>query len=109
MLDIETWVIDKGGTKKGVDGKSSGWVGEKLRGLLDLVALVRVWVYFCCSGGCLCRGIQELGLCTISTVVLSAGGECEGGRFNVVTGWGKIGGGGEDRGREWMTRGRKSS
>jgi hypothetical protein len=27
----------------------------------------------------------------------------------VVTGWGKIGAGGEDCGREWMRRGRKST
>jgi hypothetical protein len=37
------------------------------------------------------------------------GSECVGGRGNVVTGWGRIGGGGEDRGREWMRRDRKSS
>jgi hypothetical protein len=37
----------KGGRKMG------GWVGEEVWGLLGLVALVCVWMYFCCySGGC---------------------------------------------------------
>jgi hypothetical protein len=27
-------------------------------GLLGFVALVRVWVYFCCSGGSLCQEFQ---------------------------------------------------
>jgi hypothetical protein len=36
------------------------------------------------------------------------GGECVGRRSSVVTDWGRIGGGGEYRGREWMGRGRKS-
>jgi hypothetical protein len=27
----------------------------------------------------------------------------------MVTGWGRIGGGGEDRRKEWMRKGRKSS
>jgi hypothetical protein len=40
---------------------------------------------------------------------LSTGGECVGWRGSVVTGWGKIEGRGEDRRREWMRRGRKSS
>jgi hypothetical protein len=37
------------------------------------------------------------------------GDECAEGRGRVVTGWGKIGGGGKERGTEWMRRGRKSS
>jgi hypothetical protein len=35
------------------------------------------------------------------------GGECAGGRGNVASGWGRIGGGSKDRGREWMRRGGK--
>jgi hypothetical protein len=45
-LDIETWVIGKGGTKGG-NGKKGG-IGEEIWGLLSSVALVCVWVYFCC-------------------------------------------------------------
>jgi hypothetical protein len=38
------------------------------------------------------------------------GAECVGGRGNVVTSWERrIGKGGEDRGRLWMRRRRKSS
>jgi hypothetical protein len=33
------------------------------------------------------------------------GGEYVGGRVSVVTGWGRLGGGGEDR-EEWMRRDR---
>jgi hypothetical protein len=50
-----------------------------------------------------------LGFCKVGTVAWSAGGECVGVRGSVVTGWGRTGGGGEGRGREWMRRGRKSS
>jgi hypothetical protein len=35
--------------------------------------------------------------------------EYVGGRGCMVTGWGGIRGGGEDRGRGWMRRGRKSN
>jgi hypothetical protein len=39
------------------------WVGkEEVWGLLGFVTLVCVWVYFCCSGGCLCQGLQEAGV-----------------------------------------------
>jgi hypothetical protein len=33
-------------------------VGEKGGQLLGFVALVCVWVYFCCHAGCLCQGLQ---------------------------------------------------
>jgi hypothetical protein len=42
-------------------GVGKGWRdgGRGIVGLLDFVALVCVWVYFCCcSGGCLCWGFQ---------------------------------------------------
>jgi hypothetical protein len=42
--------------------KRSGWVGEFLRVLLCFVALVCVLVCFCCSGGCLCQGLQGAGI-----------------------------------------------
>jgi hypothetical protein len=53
------------------------------------------------EGACVqdCRG---LGLCTVGTVGQSAGGEFVGGRVSVVTGWEKIGGGGEDRGQSGL-------
>jgi hypothetical protein len=60
-LDIEIWVIGKGGTEKG-SKKRGGQVGEVVLGLLGFVASVDVWVYFCCcSGGCLCQGFQGAG------------------------------------------------
>jgi hypothetical protein len=35
--------------------------------------LVCVWVYFCCcSGGCICQGLQGFGLCKVVVVGLSA-------------------------------------
>jgi hypothetical protein len=43
-----------------------------------------------------CRG---MGLCAIGTVGQTVGGECAGGKGRVVTGWGRIEGGGEDRGK----------
>jgi hypothetical protein len=40
------------------------WVGGlRSMGLLNFVAFVCVWVYFCCrSGGCLCQGLQGFGV-----------------------------------------------
>jgi hypothetical protein len=67
------------------------------------MALVYVWVYFCCCGiGCLCQGLQELGLCKVGIVGWSAGGECIGGRGSLLTVWGRMEGEGKDRGREWV-------
>jgi hypothetical protein len=67
-LDIEIWVIGKGGIKKGGGKKRSGWVGEEVWVLLGFVALVCVWVYFCyCSGGSLCQGLQGLAFCMVGT------------------------------------------
>jgi hypothetical protein len=43
-LEIETWVLGKGGTK--TEGGKGGWVREDIWGLLGFVALVCVWVYF---------------------------------------------------------------
>jgi hypothetical protein len=42
-LEIETWVIGKGGTKKRKQ-KRGGWLGEEMWGLLDLVAFMCVRV-----------------------------------------------------------------
>jgi hypothetical protein len=43
--------------------------GEEVCRLLCFVALVCVWVYFCCcSGGCLCQGLQGAGVCVVGTV-----------------------------------------
>jgi hypothetical protein len=52
---------------------------------------------------------SELGLCTAGTVGKSVGGEYAAGRGSVVTAWGRIRGRGEDKGREWMRRDKKSS
>jgi hypothetical protein len=68
-LDTEIWVIGKDGIKK--EGlKRGGWIGEDVcRLVLGFVALVCVWVYFCCcSGGCFCQELQGLWLCTVGTV-----------------------------------------
>jgi hypothetical protein len=63
-LEIETWVIGKGGTK--ID---SGKVGGEVWRLLGFVALVCIWVYFfCCSGGYCVRDCRELVVCTVGTV-----------------------------------------
>jgi hypothetical protein len=62
-------------------------VGElKVLGLLNFVALVCVWAYFCCSGGGLCQDFRGLGLCAVGTVGYSAGDEYVGGRVSVVKG-----------------------
>jgi hypothetical protein len=59
-LDIEIWEIGKGGTIRGMDGKRGGWMGEMVWDLLGFVALVCIWVCFCCcSGGCVCQGFQR--------------------------------------------------
>jgi hypothetical protein len=58
-VEIETWVISKGGTKMR-DGK--GWVsGGRGMGAAGFVTLMCVRVNFhCCSGGCLCQGFRGL-------------------------------------------------
>jgi hypothetical protein len=55
--------------------------------LLGFVALVCVWVYFCCNVGCLCQGLQGLWLFKVGW---SAGGECVVGRDSLVIGWGRM-------------------
>jgi hypothetical protein len=60
---------------------------------LGFVTLVCVWVYFCCcSVGCLCQGLQGLGLCKVQIIDWSAGCDCVGERSSLVTGWGRMGG-----------------
>jgi hypothetical protein len=95
-LDIETWVIGKGGSKR--RGQKRGeWVGKEKWGLLGFVALVCGCISVVVEGACVrdCRG---LGLCQVGTVGWSVGGECAGGRGSVVTGWGRIEGEGEEGG-----------
>jgi hypothetical protein len=50
-------------------------VGETVSGMLGFVALVCVWVYFCCSVRCLCQGLGGLLLCKVGIVGWPAG--CE--------------------------------
>jgi hypothetical protein len=46
-----------------------GWVGEDVWGLQGFVGLICVWVYFCCcSGGCMCQGLQGIGVCIVGTI-----------------------------------------
>jgi hypothetical protein len=52
---------------------------------------------------------SRLGVFMVGIVNYSTGGECAGGSGSVLTCWGRIGGGGEGRGREWMRKGRKRS
>jgi hypothetical protein len=40
----------------------------KVYGLLGFVTLRCVWVYFCCSVGYLCQGLQGVGLVKVGTV-----------------------------------------
>jgi hypothetical protein len=35
---------------------------------MGFVALVYVWVYFCCHVGCLCQGFQGAGVCIVGIV-----------------------------------------
>jgi hypothetical protein len=60
--------------------------GESSVGLLVFVTLVCVWAYFCYSGGCLCQGLQGLGLSKVGILGWSAGDESVGGRGRLVTG-----------------------
>jgi hypothetical protein len=56
-------IIDFGELVKVVLKKQEIW------GLLGFVALVYVWVYFCCCiGGCLCQDLQESGVVYSCTV-----------------------------------------
>jgi hypothetical protein len=60
-LDMEIWEIGDGGTKKRKWEK--GWLWQEVWGLLGFVAFVHIWVYFCCcSGKCLCQGLQRAGI-----------------------------------------------
>jgi hypothetical protein len=66
-------------------------VGEAVWELLGFVVLVCVWVYTCCcSVGCLCQGLQGLGLCKVGVVGSSTGDECVEGWDSLVTGWGRM-------------------
>jgi hypothetical protein len=59
-LVIDFGELVKMALKKGREGVSE-WVESW--GLLGFMALVCVWVYFCCcSGGCLCREFQRAGV-----------------------------------------------
>jgi hypothetical protein len=61
-INIGIWEIGKVGTKR-EGGKIGGWVGEEVWGLLGFVALVLIWVYFCCcGGGSLYQGLQGAGV-----------------------------------------------
>jgi hypothetical protein len=58
-LAIEVWGIGLGGTKMEVGsgvGEWGKWCGAT--GFYDPC----VWVYFCCSVGCLCQELQEVGV-----------------------------------------------
>jgi hypothetical protein len=58
-LVIDFWELVKVTLKRGY-GKGGKCVGEMVWELLGFVALVCVWVYFCCfSGKCFCQGLQE--------------------------------------------------
>jgi hypothetical protein len=62
-VEIETWVIWKGGVKVGV---GEWW---KRCGDVEFWGPVCVWVSFhCCSGGWLCQGFQKVGVCKVGTV-----------------------------------------
>jgi hypothetical protein len=82
-------------------------MGESVKGLQVFVVLMCVWVYFCCcSGRCLCQGLQGLGLCKVGVISLLPGDECVGGRGSLVTDCERMGGEGESWGTDWATRGR---
>jgi hypothetical protein len=93
-------------------GEARSGVGEWGKWCGSCLVLLPLCVFECISvvmlGGCV-RDCRELGLCKVGIVGWSAGGECVGGRDSLETGWGRMGGEGVGRGREWMRRGRKSS
>jgi hypothetical protein len=98
--DIEIWEIVKGGTKRGRWEK--GCVCGDAWGLLDFVVLVCVWVYFFCSGGCYCQGLQEAEVVySWYSRLVNRWLVCRKEGY-VVTGWGRIRREGEDMGRQWM-------
>jgi hypothetical protein len=78
-LVIDFGELVKVALKRGAGDK--GWVGGG-RGVeaAGFCGPYVCLVYFCCSGGCLCQGLQGLGLCTAGTVGQAAGGECIGGK-----------------------------
>jgi hypothetical protein len=43
-------------------GKGVGEWGNSMGALLGFLVFVCVWVYFCCSGRCLCQGLQGTGV-----------------------------------------------
>jgi hypothetical protein len=66
-------------------------------------------VFWCFSvvvveGACV-KDCRRLWLCKIGIVGWSAGDECVRGWGSLVTGWGRMGGEGEGRGREWVRKG----
>jgi hypothetical protein len=62
-----------------------GVSGEEVRGILSFWALVCVRVYFSCSGGCLCQGLQKDGGVYGWFSRLIMGGKCGGERGSEVT------------------------
>jgi hypothetical protein len=97
-LDIEIWVIGKGGTQKG-SGKQGRWMGEYVWGLLGFVALVHVGcISVVVVEGVCVRDCRGSGLYTVG-IGQSAGGECVGGRGTVLIGWRHVGRETEDGGK----------
>jgi hypothetical protein len=74
-LEIETWVIGKGGTKRGVKRVGELW---KRYGSCWFLWSLHVFGYISAvvvEGVCV-RDCRELGVCTVGTVGWSSGGEC---------------------------------
>jgi hypothetical protein len=59
------------------------------------------------EGAC-ARDCKGLGMCNVGIVGWSVGDECVGWKGSLVTGWERMRGESESRGREWVRRGRIS-
>jgi hypothetical protein len=66
-LDIEIWVIGKGGTKKGA-GNRGGCVAVVYGCLWVLLPLCMFWCISVVVEGAYVRNYRWLGLCTVGTV-----------------------------------------
>jgi hypothetical protein len=59
--------------------------GKQCEGCCFCGPCVCLSIFLFCRRGCLCYGLQGLGLCKVG-IVGSVGDECEGGRSSLVTG-----------------------
>jgi hypothetical protein len=81
-LEIEPWVISKGGNKLGVRKRYGGCLVLFPLCMLGCISTVVA------EGAC----VRDCQVCSVGIVGSFASGVCVGGRNSVMTAWGRMGG-----------------